>query len=247
MNHAVVPDSQVRPGQDLTFLKRIGTYIAEKRPERIIHLGDFADLPSLSSYDKGKASFEGRRYTKDIDASKRGMDALMEPIRRAKGYKPQLTMLLGNHENRINRAVDDQPELGGLISTDDLKYADYGWEVHPFLKTVRHEGVIYSHYFTSGVMGRPITSAAALLTKKHMSCIAGHQQGRQIAYSVRADGSTITGMIIGSCYEGNEAYLGPQGNRHWRGLAFLHDVRNGSFDEMMVSLSYLKRRYGDCA
>ena len=244
MNHAVIPDCQVRPGQDLGFLKRIGQYIAEKRPERIIHLGDFADLPSLSSYDKGKASFEGRRYTKDIDAAKRGMDALMEPIRKAKGYRPHMTMLLGNHEFRINRAAEDQSELEGLISTDDLRYADYGWDVKPFLLPVRLDGVMYSHYFTSGVMGRPVTSATALLSKKHMSCVAGHQQGKQIAYAVKADGSTITGMIVGSCYEGDEAYLGPQGNRHWRGLVFLHDVRNGAFDEMFISLSYLKRRYG---
>ena len=244
MNIAVLPDTQAKHGQDFTFLKRIGTYIAEKRPERIVHLGDFADMSSLSSYDKGKASFEGRRYTKDVDAAKRAMDALMGPIRAVRGYKPHLTMLLGNHEARITRAAEEQSELEGLISTDDLGYAKHGWDVHGFLKPVRLDGVMFSHYFTSGVMGRPVTSATALLSKKHMSCVAGHQQGKQIAYAVRADGSTITGMIVGSCYEGNEAYLGPQGNKHWRGMVFLHDVRNGSFDEMFISLSYLKRRYG---
>ena len=36
-------------------------------------------------------------------------------------------MLLGNHGNRINRAINDDPKLEGLISTNDLPYQD--WEV----------------------------------------------------------------------------------------------------------------------
>ena len=31
-------------------------------------------------------------------------------------------MLLGNHEDRIDRTVDDIPELEGTISTDDFKF-----------------------------------------------------------------------------------------------------------------------------
>jgi hypothetical protein len=92
-------------------------------------------------------------------------------------------------------------------------------------------------------MGRPITSAQALLTKKHMSCFVGHQQGRQIAYSRRGDGQEMTAIICGSCYEHNEDYLGPQGNQHFRGFYVLHDVNDGAFDEMAVSIKFLKSRY----
>lgn len=244
MKHFILPDVQAKPNTSTTFLTRIGKYIAEKRPDRIICLGDFADMPSLSSYDKGKKSFEGRRYRKDLDAAERAMDALMTPLVRCVGYKPDLHLTLGNHEDRIRRVVELQPEFDGLIRTDDLQYSSYGWKVHPFLKPIKLDGVMYAHYFTSGVMGRPITTAQALLTKKHMSCVAGHQQGKLIAYATRADGSTITGMIVGSCYEHDEDYLGPQGNRHWRGVVMLHEVRNGTFDEMFVSLEYLKRKFG---
>ncbi len=34
-----------------------------------------------------------------------------------------------------------------------------------------YEYKVYAHYFTSGVMGRAVTSAAALLSKKHMSAL----------------------------------------------------------------------------
>jgi hypothetical protein len=240
----ILPDVQAKPGLDFKHLAHVGHYFAEKQPDVIVCLGDFADMPSLSSYDKGKRKFEGRRYKKDIDATKRAMDTFMDQIAAAPGYKPRLVLTLGNHENRINRAVDDQSELEGLLSTNDLKYADYGWEVHPFLEVVTISGVAFSHYFTSGTMGRPITTSAALLSKRHMSAVAFHQQGLQMSTAVTADLRMITGIICGSCYTHNEDYLGPQGNKHFRGPLVLNDVRNGEFEPMPVTLKYLKdKRY----
>ena len=251
--HLVIPDCQVKPGQSVEYLSWIGQYASEKKPDVIVCIGDFADMPSLSSYDIGKKSFEGRTYKADIKAAHKGMDALMGPIaaeqerlirNKDKRWNPRLVLTLGNHEHRIDRAVEYDRKLEGLISTSDLKYEDYGWEVYPFLEVVVIGGIAYSHYFTSGVMGRPVTSAQMLVTKKHMSCFAGHQQGRQIAYARRADGKEMTAIIAGSCYEHNEDYLGPQGNEHWRGFYMLHEVNDGAFDEMAVSINYLKATYG---
>jgi hypothetical protein len=252
MRHLVIPDCQVKPGHDLTYLKWIGQYIVDKQPDVVVCLGDFADMPSLSSYDVGTKSFEGRRYKTDVEATHQGMETLLAPIRSynakaAKGhrqrYLPRLVLTLGNHEHRINKVTNSDPKLDGTISIEDLKYREYGWEVHKFLDVVVIDGIAYSHYFTSGVMGRPCTSAAAQLNRKHMSCIAGHQQGLQIATGHRADGTRLTSIIAGSCYLHDEDYMGPQGNKHWRGLMMLHEVNQGEFDLMPVSLSYLRKKY----
>lgn len=252
MKHLVLPDVQLRPGDDTKFLTAIGNYIVAKKPDVVVCIGDFADMPSLSSYDVGKKSFEGRRYRHDVEATHSGMEALLAPLwkyneaakrNHEKRYNPRLVLTLGNHEHRIHRAVEGDPKLEGVLSIRDLRYEEYGWEVHPFLDVVVIDGVAYSHYFTSGVLGRPATSAAAQLTKKHMSCIAGHQQGLQIQTGHRADGVRLTSVIAGSCYEHDEDYLGPQGNRHWRGLLVLHEVNQGEFDLMPVSLDFIKRKY----
>ena len=76
----VIPDTQVKEGVSLDHLRWLGNYIVSKRPDIIVHIGDHADMPSLSSYDVGKKSFEGRRYTNDIEASKEGMRALLRPL-----------------------------------------------------------------------------------------------------------------------------------------------------------------------
>lgn len=251
--HLVIGDVQAKDGIDFTYLTNIGRFIMDKRPDVVIQIGDFSDLPSLSSYDVGKKSFEGRRYRTDIDATHRAMEALLRPIKEYNEaaiknhkarYQPRMVLTLGNHENRINRAVDNDAKLEGTIGLGDLKYEHYGWEVHDFLEVVVIDGIAYSHYFTSGVLGRPVVTATSLLNKKHMSCVAGHQQGRQIATAYRGDGKQITGIIAGSCYEHDEDYMGPQGNKHWRGFYMLHNVNDGQFDEMAVPIEYTNRKYG---
>lgn len=250
--HLIIPDVQAKHGEDFTFLSYIGQYIIDKKPEVIVNLGDFVDMESLSSYDVGKKSFEGKRYVKDIEAARQAMDCLMSPIRefnlkarknKEKLYKPQLVLTLGNHEQRILRAIENDPKLEGLIKYEDLPYGD--WQVHDFLKPVFIDGIAYCHFFPTGIMGRPASSAGAMVSKLHMSCVAGHQQGKQVAYGKRPDGSTITCIIAGSCYEHNEGYLDHQTNNHFRGLVMLHEVKNGCFDEMFVSLDYLKGKYAN--
>ena len=251
MKILVIPDCQVKPGVDTNHLTWIGKYIVDKKPDIIVNLGDFWDMPSLSSYDIGKKSFEGRRYINDVTFGNFAMAKLLEPLHDAqylarqqkkKVYQPKKYFLLGNHEQRIERAVDSDPKLEGTIGYDDLYLDD--WEVVPFLQPLNIQAVIFCHYLTSGVAGRPIVSAGSILTKRHQSAVVGHQQGKQVATAYRADGKALTAIIAGSCYLHDEDYMGIQGNKHWRGICVLHEVENGSFDEMFVSLNYLKQKYG---
>lgn len=252
MKIAVIPDVQAKPGDDFTFLSNIGKFLVDKQPDVIVQIGDFADMPSLSSYDVGKKSFEGRRYLKDIEAAQEAMAALVSPLyaynlqQRKNGkkqYRPQMVLTLGNHENRINRAIENDPKIEGMLSTADLQYNEFGWEVLPFLDVKVIEGVAFSHYFVTGVAGRPASSAAAQFRKCNMSCVAGHQQGLQIHTGNRADGKLLTSVIAGSCYEHEEDYLGPQGNKHFRGMLMLHDVADGEFNLMSVPLSFINKKY----
>lgn len=252
MRHLVIPDCQVKEGVPIDHLLAAGRYAAEKKPDVIVCIGDFADMESLSLYDVGKKSFEGRRYKTDIEIANRAMGEFLTPIfaernrlsiNKKRAWNPRFILTLGNHEERINRAVNLDPKLHGVLSIGDLNYDRFGWEVIPFLEPIIVDGIAYCHYFTSGVMGRPVTSAQALLNKKHMSCVMGHVQGRQIAYAMKADGKEITGLFAGSFYQHEEEYLNAQGNKHWRGIWMLNDVQDGSFDEMPVSLPYLMKNY----
>ena len=252
MRHLFIPDVQAKAGVSTKHLEWIGKYIVDKKPEVIINIGDFADMPSLSSYDKGKKSFEGRRYKKDIEATRKAMDVLLKPMKdynkkaaRSKTleeYHPRMVLTLGNHEARIARAVDDNPELEGSIGYDDLPYED--WEVHDFLKPVFIDGVCYCHFMANPMTGRPYGGQTSLILKNvGHSFVVGHAQKLDVATRHLTSGVQQWGIIAGACYLHDEDYKGYQGNKHWRGVLMLHRVKKGSFDPCIVSLDYLKDKY----
>lgn len=234
----VIPDTQVKPGVPTDHFDHIGLYIAEKRPDVIVHLGDHWDMESLSSYDKGKKCFEGRRYKKDIEAGNKAMERLLSPWASLSSYHPERHFLIGNHEQRMERAVEAQPELEGLIGYHDLQLT--GWNVHPFLEVVSIEGIKFSHYFTSGLYGRSVSSAAVLLREAMGSAVMGHTQ--KVDINIHPKTGAIA-LMAGVCYQHDEDYLGPQGNACRRQVVMLNECRNGRFDPNFVSLDFLRRKY----
>ena len=238
--HIVIPDGQVKEGVNTDHWEWIGNYIAEKKPDNIINIGDFWDMPSLSIYDKGKLPFEGRRYVKDVKAGRDAMERLLKPILAVSGYKPVMDFCEGNHEHRVTRVADTNPEYHGKIDIDDLGIREYGWNYHPFLHVINRDGIDYSHYFISGVMGRPVSSAAVLLRERQRSATMGHVQHMDIAIHKK---TLQTALFCATCYSHDEQYLGPQGNSQKRGIIVKHEVDEGKYDIMTVSLAYLRKAY----
>jgi hypothetical protein len=251
--HLIIPDTQAKPNVPTDHLGWIGQYILDKKPDVIVHLGDHADMESLSSYDVGKKTFEGRRYKADIEAANEAFDILCNPLetynKRVRAtkhaqYLPERHLLLGNHEDRINRATNDDPKLDGTISTDDLNYKAHGWNVHPFLKPVEIDGIHYAHYWAAPMTGRPYGgTAAGRLSKIGHSFTMGHQQTLDYAVRFLSNGQQQCGLVAGAAYLHDEDYKGYQGNAHWRGIIVKHEVSEGAYDPMFVSLSYLCRKY----
>ncbi len=241
--HLIIPDCQVKPNVDISYLEWVGNYIETKRPDVIVCIGDFADMYSLNKYDAGTKSYEGSRYKDDLASAHEGMNLLTKPFRKKGKYKPRMVLTLGNHEDRITRVANSDPKLSGTIQMSDLQYEDFGWEVVPYLVPIVIDGIAYAHYFTSGVMGRPVPNAKQLVIKKHMSATMGHVQNWEIHREVRADGRAVIGLFSGSCYLHNEDYLGPQGNTYDRGIWVKHEVSEGSYHPLYVSLPYLASKY----
>jgi hypothetical protein len=241
--HIVIPDAQVRPGVNTDHLEHIGNYIAEKKPDELICIGDFWDFQSIGGYDKGTLKAEGRRFNKDVAAGNAAMDRLMLPIMLQMEREPwamRKTFTYGNHEDRATRYANLMPELEGTITLDDLNLKRWGWEVHPFLKVVKIDGIEYAHFFTSGVMGRPASSAAVVLRERQGSATQGHVQHVDVAIHKKTQ---KIALFCGTCYTHNEDYLGPQGNNQKRGIVVKHEVEDGIYDLMFVSLAFLKKAY----
>lgn len=239
-DHFILPDAQVRPGVNTDHLEAAGNYIEYHRPDVVVNLGDWWDMHSLSSYDRGTKKAEGNRYMEDIASGKEAMDRLIAPI----SYYPEMHFLIGNHEQRIERFVNATPELYGELSYDDFELEAHGWTVHDFLKIVTLDGLNYAHYFAAKGTGRAMGAQASTMLKQlGFSFVAGHRQGLESASLHLNNGKVRRGLIGGSFYSHNEAYLGYQGNNHYRGCIHLHEVSGGDYRLEELPLEYLMKHY----
>lgn len=255
-NILVIPDSHAAPNESLERFRWLGKFIVDRRPDIIVDIGDRADLPSLSTYDKGTKGFEGRRYTDDLEAVHEANRLMLEPLKKLqrkqrrnkkKVYNPHKVITLGNHEHRILRAANSSPELSGFLSYDDLRYHE-DWEVHDFLDIVTIEGVSFSHYFVSGVMSRPIggvNAARSQILKTHTSCVSGHSHLLDYAEDTDASGSKIQSLVCGCYVEDNPAWNTDQAFDKWSsGIVMLNDVKDGTYDLEQISIERIERTYG---
>lgn len=240
----VIADTQAKSEESLEYLLWIGKYVADKKPDIIVHIGDHFDMPSLSSYDKGTSKIEGKRLYKDIEAGVTGFKFLNLELEKHKDYKPRKVFCLGNHEERLDRYVNEHPELQGTLGTDKLPFAEYGWEVHPFLKPVEIEGIFFVHYLANPMSGKPYGgSAMNILKTVGRSFVVGHKQCLDVAIRPTIDGKQQLGIVNGACYDHFESYKGYSGNNHFRGLTVLHECSDGFAVPMFVSLDYMKEKY----
>ena len=256
MDHLVIPDPHAVPGVPNDRFDWLGRLIVDRKPEKIICLGDFADMESLSSYDRGKKSFEGRRIIKDIEVTIDAQDRIFRPLKeyneqrrknKEKQYKPDFYLLGGNHdEGRIEKAVQASPELDGLITLSHLCYDTYNWCYVPYREPIVIDGIAYCHHFPTGVSGEPISGeylARSLLMKNHMSSTVGHSHILNIAHSSRSDGKRMWGLSAGCYFEHTPEFAKDTAKFWWRGLVHKHNVVDGDYDLELLSIESIKRAY----
>lgn len=251
MIHLVYGDAHAHPEHNNHRASLLSQLIKEVSPDVVVNIGDNADMPSLSAYDKGKAMFYGRNYKADIDAHLDFEDRVWSPIRRMKKKLPFRVFCIGNHEDRISRALQTAPELSGTISMKDLElernydvvveYDGYGTPGQ-----VEIDGVTYAHYVISGISGRALSSlhqGYQLLQKRHTSTTVGHQH---IFSFSRQDfkGRGLNGLCTPCLTDYPVDWAGNVVDLWSRGVIVKRNVRDGDYDLEYISLKTLEERYG---
>ena len=250
MDILIIGDAHVKPGVSLERFDWLGRLIYEISPDVVVDMGDFSDMESLCSYDKGKLGFYDRRYKADVNCALEARDRVLRPLRKAKHKMSRFVSLVGNHEDRVRRAIELEPQaLEGVISIDDT--CQKPWERIPFLTPIDLQGVAFNHYFPSGAMGRPISGenpATTLIGKTFSSCVAGHSHLLDFSERTTVTGRKIRGLVAGCFLAENqvEEYAGLQVCQMWfRGLIWLKNVSNGNYDLETISIARLRALYGE--
>lgn len=250
--HLWIPDTQVREGVPTKHIEALGNYILEKRFEKIIVAGDWWDMPATSNWNTAREQ-EKLRVIDDIESGNRAMNLLWKAVnkqnkkyfrQKRKKYKPEKHFLFGNHEVHLERLWEKDPRLEGLVGYDALNLERHDFQTYDFKEILMLDGIAYSHYFANPSSGRPY--GGMIETRlKNIGCsfTMGHYQ--EFLYGERQlpTGKRLHGLVAGAFYMHDEPYKGPQGNSHWRGVVVKHEVDDGEYDIMKVSLNFLLRKY----
>jgi len=247
----VIADTQVDNHTPTDHLEALGRYIWKHKPRYIVHIGDHWDFPSLSHY-ASLLEKEGRRLNDDLEGGYNAFKIIMQRTEvgnaRKKGdlYLPEKHFIMGNHENRLKRFIEERPYLLGCFDLDSF-IKKQGWEVHDFLEPLFVEGICFMHYMPNPESGRPVGgSIENKLNKFPHSFIHGHQQKFQYGRRQNLEGRPHFGVCAGSFYMHDEAYRGAN-NTEIRGFSHLRSFENRygftDHDVEFVSLERLIAQY----
>jgi len=247
----VIPDPHADPRFNNDRADWAAQLIIDINPDVVVNLGDTADMSSLSNYDKGKRSFHGRSYKSDIDAHLDFQERLWGPVKARKKKLPRRVILEGNHEHRIERALDLSPELAGTIGFNDYDFDSYYNDIVRYDGAtpgiIDIEGILFAHYFITGVSGRSISGerpATMLLAKTGQSAVQGHVHTFDYVCKNTLQGTARHALVAGVYQDYDSPWAGGICNLWHRGLAVLNNVEDSNFDLEWISISALKKEYG---
>lgn len=249
--HLIISDQHAHPEFNNNRALWLGQLLCDLKPDVVVNIGDAADMPSLSSYDKGKKAFQGRTYKADINSHLDFQDKLWSATFSRKKKLPFRVFCEGNHEERITRAINIQPELDGAIHFDDLGLRDYYTSIIRYSGNspgvTEIDGVSYAHHFIAGISGKALSGlhpADALLSKNYTSSTAGHSHLASWSTQVTANGRRIHGCTVGCYIDYHTPWAGMANQLWFRGVMIKRNVEDGNYDPQFISIGALQKAYG---
>jgi hypothetical protein len=163
----------------LSWAARFGS---DRKVGRVVQVGDWGTFDGASFHDKNDTLRARLKPTirQDLDNQKEGLQAFHNS--RPDGWAPKLDITLGNHENRLHRFENANPETAGMFSNElETNFAQFGWKTRPYGEVMFIQGVGISHHPTNGA-GRAFggkTGPQRAANELTSSFISGHTHAYQ--------------------------------------------------------------------
>lgn len=215
----IIPDCHRPFHHELAWrlMIKIGRFV---KPDRIIVLGDFADLASFSMHEPDDV--DETTLKEELTSANEGLDELDALGARHKHF------ISGNHTQRMIRFLARHaPQLAGVVTMPKLlRLEERGWTWTPYRKTLKIGKVNFTH--DTGKSGQNAHRAAA--ASYMASAVIGHTH--RCAYEVRGriNGSAYVAAMFGWLGDPDKITYTHEANAHeWAhgiGLGF-HDTATG--------------------
>jgi hypothetical protein len=235
----------------LAVMTWIARHASENRYDRIIQVGDWSTWDSVNQHDDN--STEAARYKPKIRDDQDNLIQSHQAFRRgiSEDYKPRLDFLLGNHENRLERFENANPEAVGTYTlARDEAFAQFGWRARPYGELFYVEGVAFTHHPTNGA-GRAFggkTGPQRAANESTVPVVSGHTHRRQVHDSPKIGPIDVISMVEIGCampWGTVEGYAKHSLTGWWWGVVPM-TVQGGVITDLsFLSMIRLRERYSD--
>jgi predicted phosphodiesterase len=227
----VLPDLHI-PDEDKKTLRAVERYMADHKWDKVIYLGDFMDLGVISSHNKNNLrGIAGQSLAKDYAA---GNDVLDRHQKLCPGA--EFVLLEGNHEFRVERYIDANPQMAGLCEVPlrlDLEHRGITWVPSWSEGTVHTEGKAGFHHGL--YVGRNHA-------RKHVEAVDynlfyGHTHDVELAPKVfHGDNGTIVAQSLGCLCNYRQGYLLGKPTKWQQAVTTFHFRPDGFFNHFVTMI-----------
>jgi len=248
-----IGDLHQNPGQPhrMDVLTWIARYASQERFARIIQMGDWCSWDSVSSHDKND-TMAGRlkpSIRQDMDNLEQSLKAWR--LGMDDNYKPKQDALAGNHEYRLERWCNANPETAESFTVQrDQLYLQFGWRTRPYGEILYVEGVGFVHHPVNGA-GRAFggkTGPQRAANDTTVTMVSAHTHRRQCHDAPKIGPTDSISMIEVGCsipWGEIESYAQHSATGWWWGVCDLTVSDGVVTDLSFVSMLKLKREFGD--
>ncbi len=235
----------------LNVLTWIARYASLHRFDHIVQIGDWSTWDSVNQHDRNDTA--GARHkpsiARDMENLKDSLAAWRAGI--APDYKPRQTVVLGNHENRLERFENANPEALGMFTGErDQAFLQYGWKTRPYGELFYIENCAFTHHPVNGV-GRAFggeTGPQRAASKTTVPMVSGHTHKRQVHDAAKIGPVDVISMVEIGCalpWGTVESYAKHGMTGWWYGVVPMI-VQGGVITDLaFVSMLTLERDHAD--
>jgi len=211
----------------------------DERWDEYINLGDFMDFDQLSSFNKtALRKLEGRVIQEDYDIGNEILDRHQKAIRK-KNKKAKFVMIEGNHDFRVEKYIDEHPQLRHSIEVEKgLRLKERGF------KWVRNwsQGEVYSLGSVLFLHGLYVGQSHA---KKMLeaygtggkSVVYGHTHDCDFKSKVCfGSDNVLFAQSLGCLCDYEQEYMGKKPSNWINSFGVFHFREDGSFNHYVVRI-----------
>jgi len=237
LKRAIVTPDKHFPLHDKKAISVLCKAIEQVKPDIYVDLGDTGEWESVSHWQWRKKKRPPLEYQlpfvlKEIEEVNKGMDIIDASLDKAGCKERHITE--GNHDDWLNRFVEENPYLKGYKFKDAVKLKERGYKYHPIGKLLK----IGNLYFYHGHHFAGINHTRNHLLRLGCNVMYGHHHDMQQSSVTHMDGPKSAwsiGCLKDMTAEAN-AWLGNRQHNWQLGFAIVNFYRGGNFNVELCTI-----------